>query len=298
MSFSKIISVDENFNFSEMGTAKNFVVHSRLKSFEKKDKKTALSIKAVKSGVERYTINQQRYDLEPGYFLLVDGNQEMDISFNEKQLAEGCCLYIDQTYMNQIANLSEKGANWALDHPLENENNCAFLSMKYKIRTDDFGQFLSQTIIAVTSNPTLHLSEDFFMQLAQQLFLQQHQVSSTLNKLNSLKLTTRQELYKRVMLVRDFIEDQPQAEKLSIHRLAQIAAMSEVQLHRAFKSILGQTPHQFILERKMKIAQELIQCNSHTLSEIAWQLGFSDLPTFSKAFKRHFKISPVKFYPN
>lgn len=298
MNFSKVKIINEKQNFSPAETDKDFVIHSKLRFCEKKDGKTALSVKTVLSGVERYTINQKKHVLVPGHFLLVATDQDMEISFNEKNVAEGCCFYFDQKYLNQFSGLSMKGEEWSLDNPFGSEQEPALLSTKYRIESDGFGQFLTAAIREIGKNDNVRLTDDFFITMAGLLYQHQYQVGSKVNRLKSLKLATRQELYERVMIVRDFIEDQPESQKLPIQRLAQIAALSEVQLHRAFKNVMGQTPHQYIIERKMEKAAGLLRNGRLTVSEIAFELGFADLPSFSKTFKKHFGVSPMTFLAN
>lgn len=69
-------------------------------------------------------------------------------------------------------------------------------------------------------------------------------------------------------------------------------------LNQKLQSIAGQTAWQFIITYRMNLARELIIGNrgrkSMNVSEIAYEVGFSDPKYFSKSFSRHFGISPGK----
>ncbi len=62
-------------------------------------------------------------------------------------------------------------------------------------------------------------------------------------------------------------------------------------LSRLFSSVMGNSLRQYYTMRRMERAAELLQ-NTRTLSEVAERLGFADTPTFCKAFKKYYNISP------
>ena len=80
-----------------------------------------------------------------------------------------------------------------------------------------------------------------------------------------------------------------------IKELAEIAGMSEKYFITYFKASLGMTPGQYIYQVKMNRAREYIYMNEYTIKEIAYLLGYPDQYTFSKAFKKYYKMPPSKF---
>lgn len=99
----------------------------------------------------------------------------------------------------------------------------------------------------------------------------------------------------RINKALDFI-DQNISEKLSVEKLSEIANFSKFHFNRVFAAFMGETPYQFILRLRLeKAANYLKNSYYHSVSEVAYNSGFTDLAIFSRNFKRHFGISPSKF---
>ena len=84
-------------------------------------------------------------------------------------------------------------------------------------------------------------------------------------------------------------------ESLSIAQLARLAAMSLYHFLRTFRTLVGMTPHQFILHTRMKRAAVSLRRTSENVSAIAFAAGFGDLSTFNHRFQRIFGSSPSAY---
>ena len=81
----------------------------------------------------------------------------------------------------------------------------------------------------------------------------------------------------------------------TLKELAQIACLSSSQFHRVFKKETKRTPNQFIEEIKLNKAYQLLISGNITVQKLSLSLGYNDYETFSRAFKRLFKLSPDDF---
>jgi AraC family transcriptional regulator len=66
-------------------------------------------------------------------------------------------------------------------------------------------------------------------------------------------------------------------------------------LSSSFSAIEGRTIESFFIEQKIKKAKELLDCGQMTLSEIAFELGYSSTAYFSTQFKKITGITPSYF---
>lgn len=81
----------------------------------------------------------------------------------------------------------------------------------------------------------------------------------------------------------------------SVKEIAQDLSYSEYYLSHVFKEKMNVTMKDYILQKKIMTATELLKNSNMSVSEIAEQLNFSSLNTFGDAFKRYMHISASEF---
>lgn len=79
-----------------------------------------------------------------------------------------------------------------------------------------------------------------------------------------------------------------------LEQLAQEAEMSRYQLLRAFKHHFGLPPHSYLLDEKIKRAKVMLK-SGQEISQVAYELGFSDQAHFQRQFKKRLAVTP-KYY--
>ena len=83
---------------------------------------------------------------------------------------------------------------------------------------------------------------------------------------------------------------------LTLGQLAAVAHLSAYHFARQFKVATGQSPHQYVISRRIERAQRLLQQDHDiSLAEIAACAGFSDQSHFSHHFKRLIGVTPRRF---
>ncbi|MBL7815968.1 MAG: helix-turn-helix transcriptional regulator [Saprospiraceae bacterium] len=78
----------------------------------------------------------------------------------------------------------------------------------------------------------------------------------------------------------------------TIAELARIAGINEFKLKNGFKELFGDTIHNFVNNHKMDIALKRLTEGGQKASQVAFDLGFSSLQHFSKAFRQKFGYPP------
>lgn len=71
--------------------------------------------------------------------------------------------------------------------------------------------------------------------------------------------------------------------------------MKYLQLYRKVKAITNLSLKQFILTLRMKTAEKLLETGKFTISEVAFDVGFSSPTYFSETFKKYFGITPTEY---
>ena len=80
--------------------------------------------------------------------------------------------------------------------------------------------------------------------------------------------------------------------ELNVEELGADLGMSRVQLYRKVKALTGLSPVELIRMTRLKRAELLLQQGGKTVSEVAYEVGFSSPSYFSKCFRDYFGCSP------
>jgi AraC family transcriptional regulator, exoenzyme S synthesis regulatory protein ExsA len=91
--------------------------------------------------------------------------------------------------------------------------------------------------------------------------------------------------------LRQFLADHL-THRLTIAELARKSGRSLSTFNRDFKDQLGGSPHRWIKEQRLRLAHRILTQTDRKPSEIFLDLGFEDLPHFSRSFKDFFGVSP------
>jgi AraC family transcriptional regulator len=82
---------------------------------------------------------------------------------------------------------------------------------------------------------------------------------------------------------------------LRLEDIAQQTGLSPFHFTRQFRSTLGQTPHQYLLDQRIARAKTLLRHTTLPVQEIAPQTGFSSPTNFVRAFRQRVGIAPASW---
>jgi AraC-like DNA-binding protein len=89
--------------------------------------------------------------------------------------------------------------------------------------------------------------------------------------------------------------DREFARPLPVRRLARLAGLSAFHFIRAFRAFAGTTPHQYVRDRRLDRAKELLVTTPMPVTEICDAIGFESLGSFSTLFRRATGESPAAY---
>ncbi|HEY6332118.1 MAG TPA: AraC family transcriptional regulator, partial [Blastocatellia bacterium] len=92
-----------------------------------------------------------------------------------------------------------------------------------------------------------------------------------------------QDIYRRLCRARAFI-DAHYDEPLDLDLIAREACLSRFHFLRLFRTVFKQTPHQYLTERRIRRAKELLAASNMSVTEVCFEVGFESLGSFSTLF--------------
>ena len=85
------------------------------------------------------------------------------------------------------------------------------------------------------------------------------------------------------------------AARLRVSDLAAAAHMSTGHFQRSFKAAYGETPHSYLMTRRVERAMMLLRSRAMSVTEVCMAVGFSSLGSFSTRFRSVTGESPSEF---
>ena len=82
---------------------------------------------------------------------------------------------------------------------------------------------------------------------------------------------------------------------LDVPELARAAHLSPAHFSREFRKAFGETPHQYLLTRRLERAAALLRNTDYTVSEVCFTVGLQSVGSFTSSFGRAYGCSPTAY---
>ena len=100
-------------------------------------------------------------------------------------------------------------------------------------------------------------------------------------------------MYRRIVNAKLYI-DTHFCEKIDLNNISDQAHFSKYHFLRLFKKAFGQSPHQYLTEKRLAHAKKLLREN-YMVSDVCFKVGFESIPSFITLFKKREKITPFEY---
>ncbi|MEM6265590.1 MAG: AraC family transcriptional regulator [Bacteroidota bacterium] len=271
-------------------TDKNKVVRSSLFRFQSQLTSRAVSVKYVLNQREDYVVDRKRYRVAPGQFLLVNPGQEVEVNIRSDRPVEGLCFYLDPKYLREVqAALLDPSF---VESTPEELPDVSLPSGTYAHHLPELQACLKKMVASMERREDS--SEEVLYFVAEQFcktFLRQQQ---EMMRIETVKHSTREELYKRVNTARNYIHDNL-GNPLDLEVLAGVACLSKFHFLRLFKQVYQKTPRQYIIDLRLQRAENLLKGSSFSVQEVCTKIGLQDMSSFGRLFRKRYQISPSNY---
>lgn len=91
------------------------------------------------------------------------------------------------------------------------------------------------------------------------------------------------------------LADAHYAEPLGVEDMARAAGLSRAHFSREFRRAFGDSPHGYLLTRRLERAAALLRTTDRSVTEICFDVGLQSLGSFTTSFTRTFGASPTAY---
>jgi transcriptional regulator GlxA family with amidase domain len=84
-------------------------------------------------------------------------------------------------------------------------------------------------------------------------------------------------------------------EPLDVDDMARAAGLSRAHFSREFRRAFGETPHGYLLTRRLERAAAMLRTTDHSVAEICFAVGWQSVGSFTTSFGRAFGKSPTAY---
>jgi AraC-like DNA-binding protein len=99
---------------------------------------------------------------------------------------------------------------------------------------------------------------------------------------------------RHLLRAKDLI-DARYADPLDTAALAAQACSSEAHFIRSFKRAFGETPHRYLLTRRLERAAALLRNTDYSVAEVCMNVGLASVGSFTTSFRRAYGMTPTAY---
>ena len=91
------------------------------------------------------------------------------------------------------------------------------------------------------------------------------------------------------------LADARYAEPLDVDDMARAAGLSRAHFSREFRRTFGESPHAYLLTRRLERAAAMLRTTDYSVAEICFSVGLQSVGSFTTSFTRTYGMSPTAY---
>jgi AraC family transcriptional regulator len=236
-----------------------------------------------------YLLNGQQVRADEQLFYFLNAGDELEIRYEGRLARETLLILFDAGMVEQAVDAMVHTPQDLLDRPMESRGERTLIPPLPFAYTTGFRQMLDR--IRSWDRRGNHMAEAFADEVLAEFFRLHKGANTEMRKLSAAKSVTRQELYRRLVIARAFMEERF-SEPLTIAEIAREACLNRYYFIELFRTAFGVTPHQYLRRKKLENAHRLLQTGEYSVTAVCHLAGFQSVASFTNLFRRTFGQTP------
>ena len=252
-----------------------------------------------------YILNRQPISISAQSFYFLNPGDELEIAFNTAERLETLIILFNRGFIESVFNFTLASE----EQLLASSDNVTAAGVWAAGGTATYlqtpavpfyctGIMQKQISRIIRGEPfnSDHLDAGLFS-LVSAFLLQHEDTLQRIKRIGAIKQSTQQELYRRLYLARQFMNDYA-CENVKIGDIAREACLNKFHFLKSFKALYAITPHQYLIGLKLEKAYRELKSRRYSVGEVCNMVGFQSPATFSHLFKKRFGVSPSNLVKN
>lgn len=246
-------------------------------------------ILAMLHGSGKFKVNGVNYTLNEEVFMIVNYGSELSINLSERG-ATPVMLFFNTT----LSDILIRGMLLNGDKDAGSFDNFALLEHIHYSNVS-LRAHLALLVNLGSCCGSLHsLKADLAIRMLLDELIRENRKAIQVSKdLDVVKMSTRLDLYRKLTVAKAWIESCCNV-NISLTQAATMARLHPQHFLRLFKKAFKITPHQYLIELRLKKAKRLLESTDRPVYEICNSVGFESLSSFSGLFKKWCGIAPSR----
>lgn len=259
---------------------------------------TRLSIRCMLNGEQHYKVGNRDCTVTRDNFLVMNQGQSYKTAFESKSDLEMFMVAFKPGFAESTFQSLTNSEEWLLDNP-----TCApttplrFFEKTYDADEKMMSIFTRLRRIVNEDNAEFKMAVDLdnlYTQLIERLIEIHYGIYSEIRTKGYVKPSTGVELYKRLCLAKDYM-DSNYTTDIKLEDIAKNSFLSVSHFKRLFREYYNTTPHQYIIQRRLEKAKELLIRSDMPVRNICGAIGFENTSSFIRLFRNSYDQTPLSY---
>jgi AraC family transcriptional regulator len=255
-----------------------------------------LSLKCMSNGRALYRFGRKEVAVDDGGYLILNEGQPYSIEIASPTQVETFVLWFPSGWAEEVRQTLQKPADKLLAGAPNDQTGIGSFFERYTPHDAKISPKARALRVAFKSARPIENSwlEEKLRELLAAMVASQQSVKQEIGELPMVRASTREELWRRVNLARDYLHAHLSS-SVCLSELATVACLSPFHLLRVFKSAFQQTPHDYLNRCRIERAKFLLEKTRIPVTGVCLECGFTSLGSFSASFQKQCGISPRKW---